>query len=75
MGHPLSQTLFTSLYVERIVWPEPKVLDQASFTHEGAPEGVNPLLHVVLRAYCLLLIKTCGLVFDTINNEAFYEVG
>ena len=74
MGHHLSQTLFSSLYIDRLLWPEPKELDQASF-HRGdnVPSG-NVMLHVVLRAYCLALIKTCYFVHKKIVGETYYEV-
>ena len=75
MGHPLSQTLFTSLYIDRLLWPEPKTLDQAAFDrHCSQPETTNPLVHLVLRAYCLGLIKTCDVVHQIISKESFYEV-
>ena len=74
MGHPLSQTLFTSLYIDRLLWPEPKTLDQAGFERNTIPEG-NAMLHVILRAFCLGLIKTCDYVHRRITTEHFYEVG
>lgn len=74
MGHPLSQTLFTSLYIDQLLWPEPKTLEQARFDRGEVPQG-NKLLHVVLRAYCLGLIKTCDFVHRRISKEHYYEVG
>lgn len=79
MGHPLSQTLFTSIYIDRLLWPLPKTLDDARFyrgkKEEGPPyEEENPLVHVVLRAYCLSLIKACDLVNARVSTEYYYEV-
>ncbi|MCJ1249982.1 hypothetical protein MMC30_007208 [Trapelia coarctata] len=73
MGHNLPQTLFSSLYIDRLLWPEPKTLEAACFKRDSpSPEG-NPLLHIVLRAYCLSLIKTCDYVHKTISCEIYYE--
>ena len=73
MGHPLSQSLFTSAYLERLMWPEPKTLEQARFDRNTLPER-NQMLHSVLRAYCLGLVKTCDFVHRRITMEHFYEV-
>ena len=73
MGYPLSQSLFTSLYLDRLLWPESKTLGQCRFERERIPEG-NRMLHVVLRAYCLGLVKTCDFVHRRICLEHFYEV-
>ena len=73
MGHPLSQSLFTSLYLDRLLSPEPMALEQARFERDTVPEG-NAMLHLVLRAYCLGLIKTCDFVHRKISTEHFYEV-
>jgi hypothetical protein len=80
MGHPLSQTLFTSIYIDRLLWPLPRTLDEARF-YRGKKEGgqsyeeETPLVHLVLRAYCLSLIKACDLVNSRVSTEYFYEVG
>ena len=74
MGNPLSQTLFTSHYIERLLWPEPKNVEQASFCREENNEQDNPMVNVVLRAFCLGLIKSCGLVLSRITKEHYYEV-
>lgn len=74
MGHPLSQSLFTSLYLDRLLWPEPKTLERARFDRDWEPGPGNEMLHVVLRAYCLGLIKTCDYVHRRISTEHYYEV-
>ncbi|CAN9297862.1 unnamed protein product [Alternaria alternata] len=30
-GYPLSQTLFTSVYIDKLLWPQTKILSQAQF--------------------------------------------
>ena len=74
MGHPLSQTLFTSIYIDFILWPDPKTLGQAFFDRNGGCTDENKLLHLVLQAYCLGLIKTCGYVHKAVCSETYYEV-
>ena len=74
MGHSLSQTLFTSAYVDRLLWPDPKTLDQSRFERDKTPGPGNKLLHLVLRAYCLSIIKTCDFVRRKIMSEHYYEV-
>lgn len=74
MGYPLSQTLFTSLYIDRLLWPEPKSLEEAQVWREPGSHPGGPLLHRVLRAYCLGTIKSCDLVRTLICSQHFYEV-
>lgn len=75
LGYPLSQTLFTSVYLESLLMPTPKSVQEAFFVREStdAPEQ-QPMLSV-LRAYCLGMLKACGHVNDRIRSEHFYEVG
>ncbi|KAH6868851.1 Mak10 subunit, NatC N-terminal acetyltransferase-domain-containing protein [Alternaria rosae] len=73
-GYPLSQTLFTSLYIDKLLWPETKILEHAQFyrgeiLHERRP---GPLLEV-LRAYCLALIKGCDFVIAKITGRDYFE--
>lgn len=74
MGYPLSQTLFTSLHINALLWPEPKTLAESQFTSEQERSARDPLLHVVFRSHCLALIKACDLVRDTVTGQHFYEV-
>lgn len=73
MGYPLSQTLFTSVHIDRLLWPDPKTLDEADFLRGNDREQLT-LWHAVLRVYCLLLIKTCDLVLSMITSQHYYEV-
>ncbi|KAI9738563.1 MAG: hypothetical protein M1834_008067 [Cirrosporium novae-zelandiae] len=73
MGHPLSQTLFTSLYIDKLLWPDPETLAEARFDR-GQPDGnENMMLHSILRAYCLATIKCCDFVLRTVGSESYYE--
>jgi hypothetical protein len=74
MGYPLSQTLFTSLHINSLLWPEPKTLADSRFTTEQERSARDPLLQLAFRSYCLALIKACDLVRDTVTGQHFYEV-
>jgi type I site-specific restriction endonuclease len=80
MGHPLSQTLFTSVYLDKLLWPVPTTIDEARFYRLERQISVNaeeqcPLTHLVLRAFCLALVKACDLVHARVTAEYYYEVG
>lgn len=73
-GYPLSQTLFTSVYIDKLLWPESGALEEAQFYRgevfdERRP---GPLLEV-LRAYCLALIKGCDFVMAKITSRDYFE--
>lgn len=73
-GYPLSQTLFTSVYIDKLLWPETKVLEQAQF-HRGDIEDdrrPGPLLQI-LRAYSLAVIKGCDFVIAKITARDYFE--
>ncbi|KAI9752782.1 MAG: hypothetical protein M4579_005488 [Chaenotheca gracillima] len=73
-GSPLAQTLFTSLYIDKLLWPEPRALADAQFCTGNLQDSASkPLLHKVLRAYSLSVVKCCGLVHERILKEHFYE--
>lgn len=74
MGYPLSQSLFTSLYIDRLLWPEPATLEEARFDRGSPSKEDHGLLHLVLRAYCLGVIKACDFVHQTVSSEHYYEV-
>ncbi|KAJ4335971.1 N-alpha-acetyltransferase, non-catalitic subunit [Ascochyta clinopodiicola] len=74
-GYPLSQTLFTSVYIDKLLWPEPKTLEQSQFLPNGESAhgpSVQALLQV-LRAYCLALIKGCDYVIAKITSRDYFE--
>ncbi|PGH18870.1 hypothetical protein AJ79_00286 [Helicocarpus griseus UAMH5409] len=83
-GHPLSQTLFTSIYLDRLLWPVPKTLEEATFdrktNNDGKKEGGSSgngrwdeLVSLILRAYCLALVKSCDRVIAKVSSEYFHE--
>ncbi|KAG5993260.1 hypothetical protein E4U43_003559 [Claviceps pusilla] len=74
VGYPLSQTIFTSVYVEALLMNEPTSTKQAHFVHHQDTEaaGDQPMLQV-LRAYILGMIKACSYVNERIKAEHFYE--
>lgn len=73
MGHPLSQTLFTSLYIDRILTSNPKDAMHLSFETNGSSRTISLTLRV-LKAYCIGVVKTCWHVNNRIKSEHFYEV-
>jgi hypothetical protein len=74
LGYPLSQTLFTSVYVEKMLNPAPKTLQDADFIRDRTDEPPRDPMHAALRAYCLGLLKSCYYVNERIKNEHSYEV-
>lgn len=73
MGYPLSQTLFTSVHIDRLLWPDPKNLDESVFSRGQSIDRAS-FSHQVLRAFCLTLIKSCDLVLTMVTSQHFYEV-
>ncbi|KAK0748539.1 Mak10 subunit, NatC N-terminal acetyltransferase-domain-containing protein [Apiosordaria backusii] len=72
-GYPLSQTLLTNVYIDRMLEPEPVTLQEADFIREGGPGEQRDAMHTVLRAYCLGLVKCCWYINDRIKFEHYYE--
>ncbi|KAF2688921.1 amino-acid N-acetyltransferas-like protein subunit Mak10 [Lentithecium fluviatile CBS 122367] len=73
-GYPLSQTLFTSLHIDRLLWPETKVFEHAQFYRGDVEEGKRPGVFLeVLRAYCLALVKGCDFVIAKVTGRDYFE--
>ncbi|KAK0836795.1 N-alpha-acetyltransferase, non-catalitic subunit [Friedmanniomyces endolithicus] len=74
-GYPLSQTIFTSLHVDRLLSPDNRAPYQLSYDDTAllVTTTEQRLVHVVLRAYCIALVKSCALVLHTIHSQNFYE--
>ncbi|SMQ54800.1 unnamed protein product [Zymoseptoria tritici ST99CH_1A5] len=76
-GYPLSQNLFTSLHIFRLLEPDNRY--PYNFRYDVAAPGVandstnDDLVHVVLRAYCIAVIKCCELTLNMIQSQTFYE--
>lgn len=73
MGYPLAQTIFTSLYIDRLLDPSPTSLEQTYFDRSESCSD-EPITLQILRAYCLGLIKTCAYVNQRVKSEHFHEV-
>jgi len=74
MGHPLSQTIFTSLYIDKLLNAKKTNLEDIWFGKLTDASHDEPLNLRVLRAYCLGLIMTCSHVNNRVKSEHFYEV-
>lgn len=74
LGFSLSQTLFTSIYIDRILWPEPRTLEKAQFDPSRTPLEGLPLVQLVLRSYCLATVKACFYVHSMVSSQHYYEV-
>ncbi|KAK4542706.1 hypothetical protein LTR36_006278 [Oleoguttula mirabilis] len=74
-GYPLSQTVFTSLHVDRLLSPDNNAPYNLHYDRRPAGDLSNDeqLVHIVLRAYCLALIKCSQLVLHTVQSQNFYE--
>lgn len=73
LGYPLSQTLFTSFYVEALSTPDPRSIQEATFIRGGGHDPNEQPMLQVLRAYCLGMLKSCGYVNERIKSEHYYE--
>lgn len=54
--------------------PAPQSIDEADFIKEPPPGYLRPPLLVILRAYCIGVLKTCGYVIQRVKTESYYEV-
>ncbi|KAI1139645.1 Mak10-domain-containing protein [Hypoxylon sp. FL0543] len=73
LGYPLSQTLFTSVYIESLMKPRPANIDEADFIRDSQKRERQPKLLFVLRAYCVGLLKACYFVNELVKDELYYE--
>lgn len=83
-GYPLSQNVFTSLHVFRLIDPETKypyylARDEGAMGVEAHLEKDEEsirtgLVHVVLEAYCVSLVKCVALALEAIQGQTYYEV-
>ena len=74
-GSSLSQTVLISLYIDKLLENSPHTLEQAVFKSPppGLPQHDEVLLSV-LRAYCLGVVKCCGVVNIRIKSQYLPEV-
>lgn len=76
-GEPLATTLYTSSYIDHLLSISSNVLADKVFQspESQVDENEYPLVHLVLRSYCLATIKCLNLVYEQVRCEMFYEVG
>jgi hypothetical protein len=67
-GYPLSQTVFTSLHIDRLLNPKYKKQMQPS---ELA--GKVDLVQLALLGYCMALVACCREALKLIQSQNFYE--
>ncbi len=76
-GYALSQTVFTSLHIDRLLGPQqPRIPTLYSPTGGGPPENLTEeqsIGHAVLTAYCVAVIKCCDMVVGLVQSQNFYE--
>ncbi|KAG0634665.1 Mak10 subunit, NatC N-terminal acetyltransferase-domain-containing protein [Tuber brumale] len=75
-GSALSQTLFTSLYIDRLLSSGPSTLAEATFRGPHRKKADTPetqLLENVLQPFCVGLIECCSHVNHQILTEQIYE--
>ncbi|KAF8245835.1 Mak10-domain-containing protein [Wilcoxina mikolae CBS 423.85] len=73
LGSALSQTLFASLYIDKLLSSCPIRLQNATFgTPREAAEG-HDLIQNVLRPYCIAVVKSCGYANRQTSSEHIYE--
>ncbi|KAK7539889.1 amino-acid N-acetyltransferase-like protein subunit Mak10 [Phyllosticta citribraziliensis] len=82
-GYPLSQTLFISVHIDRMLYPEPRELNDSFFSRRDRRTGRlldpdpfqpgKPRMHYVLWAYILGLIKYCDNVVQRVTSRDYFE--
>jgi hypothetical protein len=78
-GYPLARTLFTSHYIDKLLSCNGRQLEDFQFSQESPTlsddDNSRALIQVVLRAYCIGLIKSCGYALEEVERScaAFYE--
>lgn len=76
-GYPLSQTLLTSLHLEALLCQKDRpsgmlpIFLPASATDEE--RQANAPLHLLLRAYCIGVIKSCDIAIEMIASGMYFE--
>ncbi|KAF7186545.1 N-alpha-acetyltransferase 35, NatC auxiliary subunit [Pseudocercospora fuligena] len=70
-GYPLSQNVFTSLHIFRLIDPENRNPYPFDFGHNVGNK--QPLVHTVLHAYCIAALKCCDLALRCIQSQIYFE--
>lgn len=74
-GYPLSQTVFTSLHIDRLLAPDNSPPYTFMYAQDlgSVTTHQDVLLHKVLRSYCIALVKCCQSVLQLVQSQNFYE--
>ncbi|KXT13749.1 hypothetical protein AC579_10081 [Pseudocercospora musae] len=70
-GYPLSQNVFTSLHIFRLIDPENRNPYPFHFGHKDGHK--QHLVHTVLHAYCIAVLKCCDLALRCIQSQIYFE--
>jgi hypothetical protein len=73
-GSSLSQTLFTSHHIDHLL-TQPRSQGCLPYFHIGSNMQGSPpeWLSIVLRAYCLGIIKHCNVAIGIVQGQQYYE--
>lgn len=72
-GWPLSQTLFTSLHIDNLLSQDRPTGALPMFPLQRSSEVPSSLVQIVLRAYCIGVVKSCDMVIELIASQHYYE--
>lgn len=74
-GHALAQTVFSCLYIDKLLWPVPGSLTEATIIHDDTPHQPGGLASVsaIIRTYCCAVVKSCDLIQAQVTSEQYYE--
>ena len=73
-GYPLSQTVFTSLHLDRLLSHDNRYPYNLVYGGQADLSTNEACLnHVVVKAYCVALAKCCAQVLVTVQSQNFYD--
>lgn len=73
-GYPLSQTVFTCLFVDRLLDPGNEGTNFREGDDGGSMDGVDDVLtHRILKAYCVAVIKCVDTSMQAVQAQTYYE--
>lgn len=74
-GYPLSQTVYTSLHIDRLLAPDnayPYTLDLGRATPSDL-DARRQLTHKLLLPYCVATVKCCSMVLQIVQVQNYFE--
>lgn len=74
-GYPISQTVFMSLHVDRLLSPDNRSPYTLLYGDKPPDKQTleEALTHTVLRAFCVALVKCCAQVLHVVQSQMFFE--